>query len=156
MKIEWNEDLATERTHKRLLKQVNRDIAVLHRNRTLRKHFENRAETRPGGEYGYAARTKKYQIRKAKKTGHQRPMVFSGDMLRTVTSTSRITATKDKWRVYARTGKKFRPLLGRQIKDELEAVAESELDHYLSLMQKRYVILANRPENRRKRRKKLA
>lgn len=158
MHIVWNEDLVTERTHKRILKQVNREIGVLHRNRTLKKHFENNAETRPGGAYGYEARTKKYQIRKAKKKGHQKPLSFSGTMQRNVTSTSRVTATQHKWRVYARikTTKPLKPLLSQQIKDELEAVAEAEIDKYISLMEKRYVQLANQPQNRRKRRKKLS
>lgn len=156
MRIEWNEDLVTERTHARMLKQVNREIGVLHRNRTLKKHFENNAETRPGGAYGYEARTKKYQIRKAKKQGHQKPLVFTGDMQRVVTGTSRVTATQHRWRVYARTGKRLTLQLGQQIKDELEAVAEAEISHYISLMGKRYAQLSNRPENRRKRRKKLS
>ena len=156
MKIVWDEDLVTERTHKRILKQVNREIGVLHRNRTLKKHFENNAETRPGGAYGYEARTKKYQIRKAKKKGHQRPLSFTGEMRRTVTGSSRVTATQHRWRVYARTGKKLNLQLGQQIKNELEAVSEAEIDKYISLMEKRYVQLANQPQNRRKRRKKLS
>jgi len=156
MRIEWNEDLVTERTHKRILRQVNREIGVLHRNKTLKKHFENNPDTRSGGAYGYEARTKKYQIRKARKKGHQRPLVFSGEMRRTVLGTSRVTATKDHWRVYARTGKTLNPELRRQITDELEAVSEREIDQYISLMQRRYTMLANRPENRRKRKKKLS
>ncbi len=151
MRIVWNEQRVTERTHARILKQVHREIGVLHRNRTLKKHFENRPETRPGGEYGYERRTKKYQIQKARKKGHQKPLVFSGDMQRTVTGTSRVTATQHRWRVYARTGKTLRTLLSQQIKDELEAVSQSEVDHYLSLMERRYAQLANRPENQRKR-----
>ena len=156
MKIVWDEDLVTERTHKRILKQVNREIGVLHRNRTLKKHFENNAETRPGGDYGYEARTKKYQIRKAKKKGHQKPLSFTGDMRRVVTGSSRITATQHRWRVYARTGKKLNLQLGQQIKNELEVVSEAEISKYISLMEKRYVQLANQPQNRRKRRKKLS
>lgn len=37
-------------------------------------HFEQGA----AGKYGYAPRTKKYQIRKAKRWGHQQPLVWTG------------------------------------------------------------------------------
>jgi hypothetical protein len=44
----------------------------------LPKHF-----TREGDrEYGYAPRTRAYMIRKARKFGHQDPLVFSGELKR--------------------------------------------------------------------------
>ena len=158
MHIVWDQQLVTKRTHARILKQVNREIGVLHRNRTLKQHFENNAETRPGGAYGYEARAKKYQIRKARKKGHQKPLTFTGTLKQNVISTSRVTATQHKWRVYARikTTKPLKPALRQRIKDELEVVADKEIDRYKSLIEKRYVQLANRPQNQKKQRKKLS
>lgn len=47
---------------------------------TLPLHFENGAK----GRYAYAPRTKKHEIRKARRYGHRRPLVFSGKMMRAV------------------------------------------------------------------------
>lgn len=65
---------------------------------TLPKHFEPSAVSR----YGYKPRTKKYEIRKAKKFHHRNPLQFTGTLRREVSRQVRITATATKTRGRAR------------------------------------------------------
>src|SRR5690606_36737012 len=51
-------------------------------------HFANDAKSR----YQYQPRTKKYEIRKARKYGHRRPLVYSGDSERAAKSQVRLTS----------------------------------------------------------------
>jgi hypothetical protein len=63
------------------VKQALQDTLEMWWRRLLPKHFRAGAV----GRYGYDKRTRKYQIRKAQKKGHQQPLVFTGDLKRMVT-----------------------------------------------------------------------
>ncbi len=142
-KIRQFERILQPRGLSRLKRQVNRDIGRIHKNRTILKHFENRPETRPGGEYNYAKREREYQINKARVKGHQRPLVFSGETRQIVLANLKLTATQKGWRLRARpmANHPLKPNLRRQFERELAAIGDSEIDKYESLMTKRFLIL---------------
>lgn len=57
-------------------------------------HFETSA----AAKYGYEKRTKKYMIYKARKQGHQKPLVFSGALERSVRRGVNLTGTSTRAR----------------------------------------------------------
>ena len=71
--------------------------AFWHRN-ILPKHFT----TAGAAEYGYAKRTKNYMIRKARKQGHQVPMVWSGATRKAAIRTRDVRVTSTGARVVLR------------------------------------------------------
>lgn len=95
---------------------------------TLPKHF-----TRAGAdEYGYEKRTKAHMKRKARKYGHQNPLMFSGDMKRMLQQMARITSTSRGGAVtmdaprYVYYGQKLREItaVSRADEDRMAEVAE--------------------------------
>lgn len=72
------------RDNARLLRDLNREVLTKHSIEVIPKHFESNAQTRPGGEWGYRARTSKYNKTKRKKHGHAKPNVYSGELLKAV------------------------------------------------------------------------
>lgn len=142
--------LVTARTHGQLMRKLNRQAMTRIRFGFLQRHFENNQFTRPGGPYGYKARTARYQIRKAKTKGHQKPLVFSGRMLATMTSSARITATQKGGRLTLRNYY----AMTTQRRSEVENLAESEREEIVQRMERDYVRLAARPEYQRIRRRK--
>lgn len=81
------------RTLLRIASGIFRDAAVeagrLWFQTILPRHF-----TVEGGRaYGYQKRTAKYMRRKARKYGHQKPLVFSGNMQREIQSVERVDRT---------------------------------------------------------------
>lgn len=151
IKIEMRKDLVTPRTHNRIMLQINRELGEHHKKHTIKKHFENVPETRPGGAYGYEKRGQRYAYRKQRKVGHRKPNVYSGRMRSTVLSAGIVRQTKSRWTF---TAKNYFPMRAAQ-RDELEAVASGEVDEMLKRIRRRYIELANRPENRRKRRERV-
>lgn len=97
---------------------------------TLRKHFT------PAGarEYGYQRRTRKYRKAKLKKLGHNRPLVYTGQLMRALTGSYVITTTKRAMRLrmkpphYFWKYKKsphFQPIIKAE---EVLAVSQAEID----------------------------
>ena len=153
--VNIKEKIVTDAAHRRIMKQVLFETAVRYRERTFPKHFQDIPETRPGGTYGYRARTEKYQARKQKSQGHRKPFVYQGRFERDVLGSTRITATSNKWRMRGRfSAKGLSASKQAQFKRELSAVSPREIQEILRWMKKRYLVLAQRPENRRQRRTK--
>ena len=71
------------------VKQALQDEVVFWHDNILRHHFSYAAYSRYAGVY--APRTKKYEVRKAKKYGHRNPLEFTGRTKRDVMS--RITVS---------------------------------------------------------------
>ena len=117
-------EILTSRGLGQIQRIANRVTMVEHRTVNLKRRFENNELTRPGGPLGFTPRTKRYQIRKAKSKGHQRPNVFTGDMRAAVLGSARVTATQKNARVVARGTGSSR--LWNDRREEIEAVAPVE------------------------------
>lgn len=146
--------LVNKRGHGRILRQVNRELAVRHKNQRVARHFERNRFTNPGsGDYGFERRSKRWQIIKERSGADpKRPNVFSGSMRRGILSSGQVTATQHRWRWRARNPD-F-PLPDWQ-REEIEAIAQPEIDEDTRLMERRYRMLAARPEFQRRRRRKV-
>lgn len=59
----------------RAVRKALHDAGIYWRDNVMKRHFEFSAHKR----YGYAKRVVSYEIRKAKKYGHRRPLEFSGE-----------------------------------------------------------------------------
>lgn len=146
--IQITSDLVTKRGHSILMKGVLKGALRFWRETYLPKHFRSGAETRPGGSYGYAKRTKKYQIQKAKRYHHQRPNVYTGELERTVRSNSRITGTQRKATFRAR-GSHPMPIEQRQ---ELTTIPPDEFQQIKEWIAEHYARGTRSPKFRRRRR----
>lgn len=109
----------TARTHSRLMRDLLYALMRLHLTRTLPRHFQAGAENR----YHYQRRRLKYQQRKMRKFGHNRPLVWTGRTEQGLRSNSRITATQYKSRLYYRN---YFPLTDERRK-EIEVILEQEI-----------------------------
>lgn len=146
---EIQSSLVTKRTHNKIMRKVNRQAMTRHRQR-LPLHFQRNSKTTPGGAYGYEKRNKRYQIRKAKQQGHQKPLVFTGRLKQSILSNVRITATAGRGRLKTRGYFPMRT----QRRSEIEAIAPDERREMVARAERDYYRLARRPEFQRKRRKK--
>lgn len=144
--VKLDETLITPRKHGQLMKLLLRESMAFQRDINLDRHFQVGAESR----YGYAKRGKRYMIRKAKKYGHQKPLVFSGRMQRDLKSSVRITATQHRATLKARNY--FPMTLERRA--EIEAITKDEEAHIAARLHRRYAALVRTPTFQRKRRRK--
>ncbi len=142
----------TKRTHNKIMKKINRAAMIHHRDKRLALHYQENAKTRPGGEYGFRERSKKYNRRKMRKKGHTKPNVYSGYMQRYIRNNSRITATRNRGRFYSRNYFKMKV----EARQEIEVVARSEHVEIAKEQNERYTTEANKPSNQRKRRRKVS
>ena len=150
--VEVKEKIVTDATHNKIMRQMMFEAAVKYKERTFPKLFEDIPATRTGGTYGYKARRKKYQRRKEKEKGHRKPFVFDGRFARDLIASTRIKATPNKWTLRGRfSGRGLKGSQQAQFKRELSAVSPAEIQDIIRWMRKRYVELANRPENQRQR-----
>lgn len=144
-------DQVNQRTHNRILKLVNQKSMYIHRDKRMGKHYKDIPETRPGGGYGYDKRSKRYQERKKRKKGHNRPNEWSGKTKRYVRNNSKITATRKGAKFRAKNYFKMR----EQMRSELEAITPQEEWEIEQDQLFLYYKEADKPENRRKRKRKI-
>lgn len=149
--IEIRSPDVTDRMHAKLMRESMRTIAQNHRLVTMGKHFKHNSETAPGGGYGYTKRGEIYTRRKLKRFGTDAPNVRTRRLQRAVRNNSVVTATKDRSRLYI---KGYFPL-NDQRRKELEAITPQEVRDATQLGISTYQALANKPENRRKRSKRI-
>lgn len=147
-------DSLTPRAIKQISRAVNRQMMVEHKTGTLHKHFEHTPHTKPGGAYGYKKRDRDYQISKANKYKTTKPLVKSGELKQAVLQSARVTATASRARLLARGSRKT-PLTS-QYRSEIEAVAPDERKAIAERWARTFVTFAQRPEYRRKKRKRNA
>lgn len=143
--------IVTKRTHARIMRDVWRTLMLRHRDHRLGKHYQDIAETRPGGAYHYERRNEKYQEAKLKLKGHQKPLVWSGRMSRYIRNNSRITATQKRGRLVARN---YFPLTAQR-RDEIEAFSPAEEREITQGARRLYLKEAAKPENRRQRKRRV-
>ena len=141
-------DLVTKRTFNKILRLANRHTMLHLKDDILPSKF-----TIAGGrEYDYEPRPRGYQIWKAKTKGHQKPLVKTGLLERTVLASTKITATQSRAKLKARTSFPLTPKRRR----ELEAVSASDMQEMEERRLKEVTRLANNPQFRRKRKRKVA
>lgn len=132
--------LTTKRLHTKIMRTLNQAQALRSLGR-MPRHFANVPETKPGGDYDYETRDRKYQIAKAKIKKHQRPLVFTEDLLKTVLGTMKTVATPT--RMVLRAKASF-PLTHER-KSELEKVSDKEIEQDLERYERDYIRMANDP-----------
>ena len=147
-------DLLTVRGIKQISNTVNRTIMLEHKDKVLPEHFKNVPQTRSGGVYKYEKRDKQYMISKARRFGHQLPLVKEGNLRKAVLASARVTATATGATLHAR-GSNLSPLSDKH-RDEIEIVSEAERSHMAEEWGRLFVILAQFPQFRRKERKRNA
>jgi len=107
-----------------VFKKAYEDTARYWHKHMLPKHF-----TRAGAiEYGYTKRTEKYMKRKAKKWGHQDPLVYSGNLRDRAKLTRDIRANSKQGKVVMRglPSYVFKYYNSSPVKKHLELVKASE------------------------------
>jgi len=145
---EFTSDLVTPRTHARIMRDINRDTGEYVRDTIVPRKFTRQAYL----EYPDVVRrrTKKYAERKTRQVGHDIPNVLTGRMRDEVPARSRVTATQHGGRVYIRN---YFPMR-ESTRQELEVMNKRDRDRIRARALRMYEKETNRPENRRKRRRK--
>lgn len=127
MKITIRENGWSPKIAKRELNNINKgtmqDVGEYWHNHFREKHFT----TAGAREYGYAPRARGYMIAKAKKKGHQLPLVWTG-VSRLRSMFPRIVATASKANAKVRIVLNM-PQLNRipRLREEMERVSQREL-----------------------------
>jgi len=134
--------LYTARGHAKVMRFVNRNRIEFWRDNMLPTHFETNELTRPGGGYGYAPRTKKTQLVKARRYGHQKPNVQTGKLRDTIRLNSRVTATQHQGRFKSRG---YFPMTAER-RRELEIVTPGQQKVIVSGAKSLYQNAASLPE----------
>lgn len=144
-------ELLTARGVTQISRQANRLEMVSHKVERLPLHFQNVPESRPGGEWGYKPRKKKYQIRKARKFGHQKPLVATGELEQAVLRSAKVTATSKRAKIIARGSRSSN--LTAQFREEIEAITSAEEQQAAENWGETFTTLANDPRYQKKRKR---
>ncbi len=119
IKAQIETSLLTTQAANQVLKVVN-SLVMQEQRALLPGHFDPSAVTK----YGYRKRSKAYQIRKARKYRHQKPLVWSGELQRAVLSSAKVTSTSKQGTLTARGSRKSN--LSPSHRRELEAFTADE------------------------------
>lgn len=138
----------TKRNHNRSANVAFRGAMEHHIEKRLSRHFEENADTAPGGAYGYAARSQKYTEYKRRKFGHAKPLVKTGKLSRAVYNQRRsaVTATPKGSRAHIRgtierkesATRRAGKIMTDQIRRELEIITPAERKEIAAEVQGRY------------------
>lgn len=129
-----------EATKKELRAAVKPELARVVQwwhSKILPGHFLIAAE----GKYRYRRRSASYLRQKVKRFGHRRPLEYTGDMKRQVTSMARITSTSKGAKVNM-TGPRYLYMYRKDLKQpdkaaELTAITASEVDKLAQILDRR-------------------
>ena len=138
----------SSRAHSQIMRQILRNVMTRHQYERLPKHFEELAYT----EYGAQQRSAKYNERKQKKYGHQKPNVKTGKLRRSVLNKVKITATQHKANLYTRGTTRSR-LAAWQLR-EIMTVSLDEQQLENKRMAREYKRLATSTKYARKRKRR--
>jgi hypothetical protein len=144
--ITWNENLVTQRTHIQIIREAAETAMEHHRDVIIPQHFT----TRGASKYGFAKRTKRTQLVKARKYHHQLPNVQTGKM-RGLMPGAKVTKTQHGSRLHVRN---YFPMTYER-RREIEIVMPDEQQGHASRIKRLYLIAVNTPKNQRKRRVKI-
>jgi hypothetical protein len=140
--IEMRSQLFTKRGHAKVMRFAFRNRMEFFRDQLLPTHFEVNELTRAGGAYGFARRTAKWMKKKAAAKGHQKPLVYRGNLRAAVLTNSTITATQHRGRFYARA---TYPLTDQRRK-EIEIIIPGQRTLLASGLRSLYTNAASLPE----------
>lgn len=140
--IEVQTKLYTARGHAKVMRHVLRSRMEFWKSQLLPTHFQLNELTRPGGAYGYETRSVKWQKKKAAAKGHQKPLVYRGNLQASVMANSTITATQHKATFRA---KSYFPLTPQR-RREIEVVTNGQQRLLVSGAMDLYVRAAGEPE----------
>lgn len=149
-RITQETNLVTDRNHKKILNILFRKTLTHHRDIRLVRRFIRGPKTRPGGEFKFEARTRKYQIQKKKKVGHLKPNVVTGETKERA-KTAKVRATSKGGSI--RFNSHF-PLTEER-RGEFERVSHKEQRADIKTMKREYSAMANSNRFKRKRRKRI-
>lgn len=138
----------SERAINQVVKVVGSLVMQEHRGR-LPGHFEVIAVNK----YGYKPRSKRYQIRKAKRYGTTAPLVRTGALKAAILSNAKVVATANKAELRSK-GSKTSQLMS-QFRKELESFTPEEEKQNAESFRDKFVLIASDPSLRRKRVKKV-
>ena len=145
----------TPRIHGRIMRDILRERGEHHGRVRAPRRFNRNALTSPGGPLGFRARASSTIKRKKKKgVDPYRPNVLTGEMYGLVMSNAKVTATQNRW-TWRTRGSASRPLPDWQ-RREIEAYADVERREDVQEIFRTYTREANKPENRRQRRRKVS
>lgn len=144
--IRFDTQLLTIRGHGQAMNLLYRKLGGIHKSETMKKHFESIPETRATvGGYNYEKRSRRWRKRKRREKGHNKPLVFSGDLQKLVISSSDITATQRKFTFKARS-----PFpLKEKRREELEVISRREIREYSRWLEREYPIEASKSKHQR-------
>lgn len=120
-----------------------------HRVKRLPDRFGGGTGTSPGGKYQFKRRSAKYNQRKLRKQGHQKPLVWSGDLRDSVFRSARVIATSRRGELRASGSRKSR--LSAEMRREIEFIPPSEESQFRQTIQETILFLAKDPRLQRKR-----
>lgn len=145
----------TSKVHGQITTAMFEERGNYHKNKRVPRHFNRNRWTSPGGPYNYRARSQE-TIRRKKKRGVDayRPNVMTGEMYGIVETNGRVIFNRNRW-TWRSKGTTKRPLPDWQ-RRELEALAEEERREDVVFYFRTYTREANKPENRRLRRRKVS
>lgn len=138
----------SERAINQVVKVAGSLVMQEHRGR-LPSHFEVMAVNR----YGYKPRSKRYQIRKAKRYGTTAPLVRTGALKAAILANAKVVATANKAELRSK-GSKTSQLMS-QFRKELESFTPEEEKQNAESFRDKFIVLASDPSLRRKRQKKV-
>ena len=144
--------LLTRRGHGKAMNSLYRQLGLIHKLKTIRKHFENVPETRATvGGYHYEKRSRRWRKIKQRLKGHNKPLVFSGRLRASVVFSSIVRATQRKFSFQARA-----PFpLKKKRREELEVISRREAREYSLRLQRLYPIAAGKPRFQEFKRKRI-
>lgn len=131
---------------KRGMSQINRTsnrISALEVRNNLHLRFEGRK-----GGLKFRRRSRRWNARKRQQVGHITPLLFQGDMKKSVVTRARVTATSKGAKVISTTGARgFRSGQWReQVRKEIEQIPEAEEKRIARNKEKTIGLLVQQPK----------
>lgn len=126
-----------------------RVVLLEHRVVRLPERFAGGTGTKPGNKFRFRRRTQAYNEKKQKKWGHQKPLVWSGELRDNVFRTARVVATSRRAELKASGSRKSR--LSAEMRAEIEFIPASEESQIRKTMEETISFLAKDPRLQRQR-----
>lgn len=121
-----------------------------HRVERLPDRFAGGTGTKPGNKYKFRRRSKEYNQRKLHKFGHEKPLVYTGEMRDNIFRTARVVATSRRAELKASGSRKSR--LSAEMRREIEFIPLSEEKAFRDTIKETILFLAKDPRLQRQRR----
>jgi hypothetical protein len=130
-------------------REAMRFVLLEHRVERLPERFTGGSGTKPGGKFRFRRRSATYNEKKQKRYGHQKPLVWSGEMRDNIFRTARVVATSRRAELRASGSRKSR--LSAEMRAEIEYIPPSEETQFRDTMRDTILFLAKDPRLQRQR-----